>query len=179
MVKRKTAKKQKIKKVIMKKYLLLIILFSVLVLLCFIFFYAKLSEAFIKDYIKMDIKKIEYTGDSSVIYLKNNCLEFSFYTTADQGESIEAGLYNISSERPVTHDIIIKLIEKSDLKPVMVRITKISGSSYYGELVLEKWLIPYIIDIRPSDAVAIAVRSNTPIYVNKNLVKNVCEGFIF
>jgi len=177
-VKEKYSKKRIEKKRNIKKYFLIVVSLSVFLLFYSIFIYT-ISAALTQDYVKMSVEKVDYIGDSSVIYLKGNCSKFSFYTTLEQGKSIEMGLYKISTKRPMTHDIIVTSFEKFGIKPYMVKITKLSGNTYFAELILRKWFIPQVVDIRPSDAIAVAVRSGTPIYVNKKLVINVCEDFVF
>lgn len=122
----------------------------------------------------MDIEKMVTVGQLTAIQLKTGCSELSFYITPDQMSAISEGASNVTKSRPMTHDVFVDVIEGFDIKPIMVQITKLSDNIYYAELVLQRETRYLFIDIRPSDALAIAIRTNTPIYVNESLTTKVC-----
>jgi len=128
----------------------------------------------IEGYIHMNIEKFVTVNALTAIQLKSDCYELSFYITPDQAYAISEGVPNATKFRPMTHDIYVDTLEGFDIKPIIVKITKLSNNVYYSELVLQRLNRFLIIDTRPSDALAIAVRTNTPIYVNKNLTTKVC-----
>jgi hypothetical protein len=122
----------------------------------------------------MKLDKIVSTLDRNVIVLKGECTELNFFVSPEQALAIQEGLSNETKFRPMTHDLIVDILEGFEIKPVMVKITKMSEETYFAELTLKEGNRFLIADIRPSDAIAIAVRTNTPIYVNKNLVMKTC-----
>jgi hypothetical protein len=81
---------------------------------------------------------------------------------------------NVTKFRPMTHDLIVDILEGFEIKPVMVKITKMESETYFAELTMKQGNRLLIVDIRPSDAIAISVRTNTPIYANEKLVMKTC-----
>ena len=125
-------------------------------------------------YIKADAVEVFLENDSALIKLIGKCSELSFSTTYHQGGSIQLGLLRQIAFRPTTHDIMSSILDRYGIKPIIVKITRVEGGTYFAELTLRKGFNFMTIDIRPSDAVAIAVRTNTPIYVNESLMNRVC-----
>jgi len=153
------------------------IIIIVLILIVFYSFYAYTQTQNIlitEGFIQMSIEKIITVGQLTAIQLKAGCSELSFYISPDQASAISEGISNVTKSRPMTHDVFVDSLEGFDIKPMMVKITKLSDNTYFAELILQRWNRFLIADIRPSDALAIAVRTNTPIYVNENLTTKVC-----
>ncbi|MHB1549361.1 MAG: bifunctional nuclease family protein, partial [Acidimicrobiales bacterium] len=70
-----------------------------------------------------------------------------------------------------THDLIRDLLEVLSTDVVRVMITELRGSTYYAEIVLRREGGEELaVSSRPSDAVAVAVRTGTPLYVNDELM---------
>jgi len=149
---------------------LLIIIFSLIVLIVSTLFIEKNFE----KYIEMKIDRIQYVEDSSIVFLSHGCYIFSFYTTRSQGEMIEIAIKNITTQRPLTHDIIIEIFKSFGIYPVSLQIERLENETYFASLILKKDLLTISIDIRPSDGIAIASRAKIPIYVNKKLLTNIC-----
>ena len=131
-----------------------------------------------KNFVKVYNLNINYIDDTAEIVLKSECYELVFYTSRDQGENIKIALQNLKTERPSTHDLLLSIIEKFNLNLKELRITKLENGIYYGNLVFENFFGYIFVDTRPSDGVAIALRANKPIFVNKDLVENLCLGYI-
>jgi hypothetical protein len=153
------------------------VIILVFIAITFYFFYAYTQTQNIlttEGFIQMNIEKIITVGQFTVIQLKTGCSELSFYITPDQASAILQGMSNATKVRPMTHDIFVDILEGFDIKSIMVKITKLSDNTYFAELFLQRWNRFLIVDIRPSDALAIAVRTNIPIYVSKDLITKVC-----
>jgi len=153
------------------------IIIIVLILIAFYSFYAYTQAKNVlitEGFIQMNIEKIITVGQLTAIQLKAGCSELSFYISPDQASAISEGISNVTKSRPMTHDVFVDSLEGFEIKPMMVKITKLSDNTYFAELILQRWNKFLIADIRPSDALAIAVRTNTPIYVNENLTTKVC-----
>jgi len=151
-----------------------VIIFSFLILLILSFFIGKNFE----KYVEMKIDRIQYVEDSAVVFLSHGCYVFSFHTTRNQGEMIEIAIKNLNISRPMTHDIIIEIFNTFGISPSRLEIERLENDTYFANLVLKKDLSTVSIDIRPSDGIAIASRAKIPIYVNENLLTNICtEAF--
>jgi bifunctional DNase/RNase len=153
-----------------KTKFLFIIIFILLILITLTFF----PENNFEKYIEMKIDRIQYVEDSAIVFLTHGCYVFSFYTTRNQGEMIEIAIKNITTQRPLTHDIIIEIFKAFDISPIYLKIERLENETYFASLVLRKHLSTASIDIRPSDGVAIAYRAKIPIYVNEKLLTNIC-----
>lgn len=127
-----------------------------------------------EGFISVEVEKVVDLKDFSVVYLKNNCSELSFYVSPEQGSAIKSALENEQSFRPMTHETLVKILEACGIESRMVKITMMSEGAYFGELRLVSSFRFVSLDIRPSDGVVIALRTNTPIYANEILTKKVC-----
>ena len=83
-----------------------------------------------------------------------------------EGEAIARALSHRNPPRPMTHDLITAILGRIGWRVQKVLIRGISGNTFLADLVLEKNGETEIIDSRPSDAMAIAVRSDAKIFVN-------------
>ena len=78
--------------------------------------------------------------------------------------------------RPLTHDLMKDMLGALEIKVEQVLITELRASTYYAELHLRRGEERTIVSSRPSDAVAVAVRTETPIFVADELMES--EGII-
>jgi bifunctional DNase/RNase len=155
----------------------LIIIILILIVISAYSFYGYIQTKKIlttEGFIEMRVEKVVSIDERAAILLKSDCSELSFYISPDQASAISEGMSNVTKFRPMTHDIFVNVLESFDIQPVMIKITKLSESTYYAELILQKDNRFLIADSRPSDAIALAVRTNMPIYVNESLTTKVC-----
>jgi len=102
-----------------------------------------------------------------------------------QASSIMLGMQNKrieGADRPHTHDLFIEILDRLGVRLARIEITGLHGDTYYGRLVLlpgqsEDENQAVIIDSRPSDCIALAVRAKAPIYVDEELVNE--EGHVY
>ncbi len=90
--------------------------------------------------------------------------------------SIDRALKGVESERPMTHDLLVNIVEALEARVVRVTIDALLENSVYtATIVLARTLDSseklYYVDARPSDAVAVALRAGAPIYVAEILKK--------
>ncbi|MDA8148845.1 MAG: bifunctional nuclease family protein [Actinomycetota bacterium] len=90
---------------------------------------------------------------------------------APEATAIAFAIQGMDTPRPMTHDLIRDLLEVLSTDVVRVMITELRGSTYYAEIVLRREGGEELaVSSRPSDAVAVAVRTGTPLYVNDELM---------
>lgn len=87
-----------------------------------------------------------------------------------EAQSIALGLENKKPPRPITHDLIIKLLDAANLTLERIVISELRNNTYYAILHLESAYDKLEVDSRPSDAIAIAVRLNAPIFVEEGVM---------
>ena len=93
-----------------------------------------------------------------------------------EASAIIRKIENLKVQRPMTHDLIIDVIEKTGYEVDRIEISDVDDDTYFATIYLkndkdeEKE-----IDSRPSDAIAVAIRVNAPIFVSSSVI---AEGAI-
>ena len=88
---------------------------------------------------------------------------------AFEAQAIALELEGVQPPRPMTHDLLRTLIESFNSSLSEVFINDLRDGTFYAKLIFETEGIE--IDARPSDAIAVAVRCNTPIYINEDILE--------
>lgn len=99
----------------------------------------------------------------------------SIQTGSFEAASISRGIDNSQGGRPITHDLFIDTLGKLDAKIERVEVNHVDAPVFFARLVLaapdaEGKTREVAIDARPSDALALAVRANAPIYVEDDVM---------
>ncbi|NOQ97558.1 MAG: hypothetical protein GQ561_05275 [Calditrichae bacterium] len=87
-----------------------------------------------------------------------------------EAQSIALGLENIKPPRPITHDLTLSILESCGVTMDSVLITELKNNTYYAVIRLKRKLKYWDVDARPSDAIAMAVRSTIPIFVDEDVM---------
>ncbi|NLE01822.1 MAG: bifunctional nuclease family protein [Fibrobacter sp.] len=87
-----------------------------------------------------------------------------------EAQSIAIVLNQIPFPRPLTHDLFKSVLMNLDCKITRAEISELAEETFYAKLVLEMNGKRIEIDSRPSDAIAIALRFNSPIYVDEKVM---------
>lgn len=111
-------------------------------------------------------------GTYSLVLAEDNGLKrrFSVLIGESEAQSIALKLNNAQSPRPLSHDLMNSIIRELNAKLVKVVIYEMVNDIFYSELYLEQNNNPVVIDARTSDAVALAVRSDAPIYIDSGIL---------
>jgi len=88
-----------------------------------------------------------------------------------EAQSIALGLENIKPPRPITHDLTLNIIDSFGAQIDRVIVTELKNNTYYAIVQLRRKMKLYEIDSRPSDAIALAVRNNIPIFVAEEVMQ--------
>jgi bifunctional DNase/RNase len=81
-------------------------------------------------------------------------------------------LDNVTFPRPMTHDLIRSILDEVRTPVVKVVITDLKEDTFYAVIVLRYKGKEIAIDSRPSDAIAVAVRTGAPIFVSTSLFRS-------
>src|SRR3954471_18781622 len=87
-----------------------------------------------------------------------------------EAESIVMHMHNMKRARPLTHDLCKTIVSSLGATLRRVQITRVENNTYYGELHLERDGKIVNVDSRPSDAIAIALRLDAPIFAAESLL---------
>jgi uncharacterized protein len=82
-----------------------------------------------------------------------------------EAQAIALPLQGVRPPRPMTHDVFAEAIGQLGGHLIRVDITDLVDNTFFAQLVFEQAGQERTLDIRPSDAIALAVRTETPIYV--------------
>jgi bifunctional DNase/RNase len=125
-------------------------------------------------WIKMNLNSILFDSknNSYIIVLKDETGEkaLPIWIGAAEGHSIAIALSNVKAARPLTHDLIITLFDRLEIEIARVVISDLIDNTFYASLYLLQNSKEFHIDARPSDAVAIAIRINAPIFVEEEVL---------
>jgi bifunctional DNase/RNase len=84
---------------------------------------------------------------------------------------IEIGLSDVIPPRPLTYDLVAAMVRTLNAEVERVVITDLRDQVFYAQVVMSVNGKVSNIDARPSDAIALATRMKSPIYVNKSVIR--------
>jgi len=96
------------------------------------------------------------------------------WTGPFEANAIAMAFNGVYFDRPLTHDLLLDICDKIEARISMVIINDVIDGNYYAELHIWRDEKNIVIDSRPSDAIALALRVKAPIY----LTDKVAEGFV-
>lgn len=91
--------------------------------------------------------------------------------------AIANGMEEVEMPRPMTHDLITTILKGFQTHLTSVQVYKLEGGTFYAYLILSQEVDPTAdtsiikIDCRPSDAIALAVRMSSPVYVDEEVLR--------
>ena len=88
-----------------------------------------------------------------------------------EAEAISKGLQDVVTLRPMTHDLMKQILDTFRVPLVRVLISELRGNTFYAKLYLSVDGKEMIVDSRPSDAIALAVRAKAPIFVANSVIE--------
>jgi bifunctional DNase/RNase len=120
---------------------------------------------------------INETSDQQVIVLKERHGERSFPIVIGIVEifAIDRRLKGIKPPRPMTHDLLDSVIENLGVKIEKIVINDLRNHTFYAKIHLSSNGRTVKIDSRPSDAIALGVASNAPIYVAEHVFEKTSQ----
>lgn len=86
--------------------------------------------------------------------------------------AIELQLKGENFERPLTHDLLKTTAESLGAAIVNVAITELKDNTFFAKIYLKRDNEIYVIDARPSDSIALALKASASIYISKEVFKN-------
>ena len=107
-----------------------------------------------------------------VLHDKQNRRALPIWIGSAEASAIIRKIENLNVVRPMTHDLIPDIIQKTGYELVRIEINDVEQETYYATLFLKKGDEVLEIDSRPSDAIAVAIRVDAPIYVTANVLSN-------
>lgn len=112
------------------------------------------------------------TGGAYAILLKemNGSRRLPIIIGAFEAQAIALEIEGIKPPRPLTHDLLKNFLDNVGAVVVEVLIDELRENTFYAKIILEMSTLTNEIDARPSDAIALAVRAQSPIYVTESVM---------
>jgi len=114
-------------------------------------------------------------GDHQVIVLKETGGERAFPIVIGffEAAAIDRRLKGLRLPRPLTHDLLAGVIEAMGGRLKRVVVTDLKDHTFFANLVIERNGDEVRVDARPSDAIALGIANDTPIYIEDHVLNEV------
>jgi hypothetical protein len=131
-----------------------------------------------EDLIEVELARvvIHEKGDQQLLHLRQRAGERSFSIVIGFNEAAEINrkVLGFHSMRPLTHDLLGRVLEKVDWRLARVVISDLRDHTFYASLVLSQNSgdddATREVDCRPSDAICLAVQTHAPIFVKRKVL---------
>src|SRR5688572_19816468 len=88
-----------------------------------------------------------------------------------EATAIATVLAGVKMPRPMTHDLVVTVLDAVDCRVAGVTVTKLDGGTFFAEVrVVDEHGGEMVLDARPSDAIALALRTEAPITVAREVL---------
>jgi bifunctional DNase/RNase len=154
----------------MRRYLKIGLGGALLVSLVFVSVGKEIPSAFIE----MEVKgvRLDTIGQNPVVILadKESKKALPIWIGLLEANAIDRELKNISSPRPMTHDLLHSILAQIQVKVKEVKIVDLKDHTYFATLILILNQGVIEVDARPSDAIILSLKSKTPIFVSSKIL---------
>ena len=127
--------------------------------------------------VSVTVKGVMPTSSGCAVFLGNGAKTFVIYVDQGIGEAIQRAVDNVQTDRPMTHDLMLSMLEGLGAEVERIVINHVDGGTFFARIILsmENELGHKIIelDARPSDSIVMALASTKPIYVAKTVIDSV------
>ena len=114
------------------------------------------------------------TGGAYAILLKEieGVRRLPIIIGAFEAQAIALEIEGIKPPRPLTHDLLKQLVDNLGASVIEIIVNELKDNTFFAKIVLEVSGLTNEIDARPSDAIALAVRTYAPIYVSESVMES-------
>ncbi len=130
--------------------------------------------------VRMNLARIviQDTSEQQIIFLRecDGDREFPIVIGDAEALAIDRRLKGYKKARPMTHDLLADTIERLGGELEKIVINDLKNHTFYAKLVLRANGEIVEIDSRPSDAIALGVASDAPIFVSEHVLREVCRS---
>jgi uncharacterized protein len=115
---------------------------------------------------------LDAVSRSPIILLKDAAdrRALPIYISQEQAKAIINALEKQTPPRPFTHDLIVSIFDSCEIKVDRITIDSLQDNTFYASIVINHNGQLQEIDARPSDAIAVAIRTKAPIWVIEEVI---------
>ena len=115
---------------------------------------------------------LDAVSRSPIILLKDAAdrRALPIYISQEQAKAIINALEKNTPPRPFTHDLIVNMLDSCDIKVDRITINSLQDNTFYALIIINHNGVMKEIDARPSDAIAVAIRTKAPIWVIEEVI---------
>src|SRR6266545_8118810 len=116
--------------------------------------------------------RVELPTNQPIVLLKETEGErfLPIWIGAMEATAIARALQGIITARPMTHDLMKNVLEETGVHVERILITELKEGTFYAVIQMSRNGTRYEVSSRPSDAIALAVRVNVPIFANEDVL---------
>ena len=117
--------------------------------------------------------RLDETGADQIIILKEKegNLMLPIMIGYYEAQSIHLALNDIQIQRPLTHDLVVNIIDALNATMERVVINDLRDGTFYARIFFNVLDQAVDVDSRPSDAIALAVRCRTPLFIEPSVLE--------
>lgn len=116
--------------------------------------------------------RVELPHNQPIVLLKEQTGEryLPIWIGAVEATAIAFALQGVETARPLTHDLMRDLLDSLTVQVDRVVVTELRDGTFYAEVQMSQGGDGVVVSSRPSDAIALAVRTNTPIFADESVL---------
>jgi uncharacterized protein len=116
--------------------------------------------------------RVELPSNQPIVLLKEREGEryLPIWIGAMEATAIAFALQGIVTQRPMTHDLLKNVLDEVEIHVERIVITELKDGTFYAVIQMSRNGSRYEVSSRPSDAIALAVRVNVPIFANEDVL---------
>jgi bifunctional DNase/RNase len=123
--------------------------------------------------VRVDRVTLDTTANRFVVILRDDAHHrwLPIVVGSSEAQAIALQMENIVPPRPLTHDLVKNLLDSVEVRISRVVVSDLRENTYYAMIGLKMNGTHVEVDARPSDAIAIALRAQAPIFVDDEVMK--------
>ena len=116
--------------------------------------------------------RVELPTNQPIVLLRERGGEryLPIWIGASEAAAIALSLQGVVTPRPMTHDLMKNILDDLSVHPNRIIVTELRDSTFYATIELQRGTDRYEVSSRPSDAIALAVRMEIPIFANEDVL---------
>ncbi len=116
--------------------------------------------------------RVELPHNQPIVLLKEQTGEryLPIWIGAVEATAIAFALQGVETARPLTHDLMRDLLDALTVQVDRIVVTELRDGTFYAEVQMSQGGEGVVVSSRPSDAIALAVRTNTPIFADESVL---------